>query len=439
MLRFIHLSDIHFSNRTAKFGFDPDRELRNRVLQDIVTMKGHLGLAAAILVTGDVAYAGQRAEYQDAAQWLDSICDAAGCDRQEVLVCPGNHDIDQRVIKDNPLIQDGHDAVRRPDKYYERERALEQRLAQKDARSLFYAPLAAYNDFAARYQCSFFADENNFVWQRDFQLNDDSTLRIRGLNSALLSGLFDREGAMYLGQRAFTLPKQDGVEYLTMSHHPPNWLLDKREAEVALDGDARLQLFGHEHGSRVTPGRDWIKLFAGAINPHQSEPNWRPGYNIIEVQVIGDGEHRMLHVDVHAREWQANPPQFRTIEDRDNGPVHSVKLKLRTLPDDWRSPWVRNSAPEKPILGDNGVKAGGILRKEVSVAIKQHHFRTIVYRFFRLTLSEKNQIVGTLRLIDEDDSRLVDVERFKLQLMRARERGQLDQLEAMITKLETGT
>jgi len=433
MLRFIHLSDIHFSNRVAKFGFDPDRELRNRVLEDIITMKGHLGPATAVLVTGDVAFAGQRAEYEDAAQWLDRVCDAAGCDREEVFVCPGNHDIDQGVIKENSLIQDGHDAVRRLENSYDRQRALEQRLGQKDARALFYAPLAAYNDFAARYESSFFADEDSFVWERDFQLNDGSTLRIRGLNSALLSGLADREGTMYLGPRAVTLPRQAGVEYLTMSHHPPNWLLDKRETEAALDGDARIQLFGHEHESRVTPGRDWIKLFAGAINPHRAEPNWRPGYNIIEIQVV-EGEHRVLHVEVHAREWQGGPPQFRSIEDRDNAKVHHVDLRLRRLPADWRSPWASDGPSQEPIH-DDGAKANGVPRKEADVATK-HHFRTIVYRFFRRTLSEKNEIVGALRLAEEDDSRLVDVERFKLQLMRARERGQLDALEAMIAKLE---
>ena len=164
MLRFVHLSDIHFSNRVAKFGFDPDKELRSRVLDDISLMKGRLGPAIGVLVSGDVAYAGKRAEYEDAAKWLDRVCDAAGCDREEVRVCPGNHDIDQAVITENPLIQDGQDAVRSKENPYERGRALDQRLGQKDARALFYAPLAAYNDFAARYESSFFADEESFVW-----------------------------------------------------------------------------------------------------------------------------------------------------------------------------------------------------------------------------------------------------------------------------------
>ena len=434
MLRFVHLSDIHFSNRVAKFGFDPDRELRNRVIEDIQVMRERLGHAAAVLVSGDVAYAGKRIEYEDAAKWLDRVCSAAGCEPEAVWICPGNHDIDQDVIKDNFLIQDGHDAVRRMENPYDRERALEQRLGQKDARALFYAPLAAYNDFAARYESSFFADEESFVWERDFPLNDGSTLRIRGLNSALLSGLADREGTMYLGPRALTLPRQAGVEYLIISHHPPNWLLDKREAEAALDGDSRIQLFGHEHESRVTPGRDWIKLFAGAVNPHRAEPNWRPGYNIIEMQVLY-AQQRTLQIDVHAREWQGSPPQFRAIEDRDNAPAHRVQLRLKELPDDWRSPYASDVTSEHPIHG--GGEAKEILGTETNVASQQHRFRTIVYRFFRRNLSEKNEIVGTLRLVDEDDSRLVDVERFKLQLVRARERGQLDALEAMITKLET--
>lgn len=437
MLRFIHLSDIHFSNHIAKYGFDPDEELRNRVIQDIALMRGRLGPANGVLVSGDIAYAGKRAEYEDAADWLDRVCDAAGCDREEVRVCPGNHDIDQAVIKENSLIQDGHDAVRGKETPYERSRALDQRLSQKEARALFYAPLAAYNDFAARYESSFFADEESFVWERDYPLNDGSTLRIRGLNSALLSGLADREGSMFLGPRAVTIPKQAGVEYLTMSHHPPNWLLDRRDTEIALDGDARIQLFGHEHESRVSPGRDWVKLYAGSINPHRAEPNWRPGYNIIEIQIV-DGEHRTLRVDVHAREWQGSPPQFRTIQDRDNAEVHRTEFRLSQLPDGWRSPHgvVTTTAATETV--DEGCEALCANWTETNVATRQHRFRTIVYRFFKRSLSEKNEIVGALRLVDEDDSRLVDVERFKLQLIRARERGQLDELEAMIAKLEGG-
>ena len=157
-LRFVHLSDIHFNNRIASFGFDPDRALRGILTQDIAEMREKWGRADAVLVTGDIAFSGKRAEYEDAAAWLDEVCDAAGCGKESVLMCPGNHDVDQEVIRSNPLIQDGHDAVRRGQTHFDRDTALTSRLVQPDARALFYSPISAYNDFAARYQSSFFAD-----------------------------------------------------------------------------------------------------------------------------------------------------------------------------------------------------------------------------------------------------------------------------------------
>ena len=68
-----------------------------------------------------------------------------------------------------------------------------------------------------------------------------------------------------------------------------------------------IGLFGHEHDQRVVPHRDYIKLFAGAVNPHRAEPNWRPGYNIIEISIETIGPKRKLLVHVHAREWQQSP------------------------------------------------------------------------------------------------------------------------------------
>jgi hypothetical protein len=81
-------------------------------------------------------------------------------------------------------------------------------------------------------------------------------------------------------------------------------------------------------------------------------------------------------------------------------------------------------------------KLEGDVNSESQRVDQPHRFRTIVYRFFRLSLSKKDEIVGHLRLAEESDSRLTDVERFKLSLARARERGQLDALEALIEKQE---
>ncbi|WP_233874698.1 metallophosphoesterase [Paraburkholderia adhaesiva] len=429
--RFVHLSDIHFNCRAASFGFDPDRELRELVRRDIAEMVGHLGSVDAVLVSGDIAYAGQRREFDDAAQWLDSVCEAAGCGTESVLMCPGNHDVDRAAIQRNPLIQDGHDAIRKGPSFYERDQALTQRLVQPDARALFYSPISEYNAFAARYQSSFFADDRTYVWEHDFELNDGSTLRIRGINTALLSGLADVERSLFLGSRALTLPRRDGVEYMVMAHHPPKWLADGDEADRAFEGVARIHVFGHEHNQRVQAGRDWIKLFAGSINPHRAEPNWRPGYNLIEVHVES-GPPRRLKIDVHAREWQGNPPQFRAVEDVGHKPVFSVDIVLPDLP----ATFARRSTTAEDQTEAAFATLEGDVNSETQPVDQPRRFRMIVYRFFRLSLSKKDEIVGHLRLAEESDSRLTDVERFKLSLARARERGQLDALEALIDQQE---
>lgn len=431
-LRFVHLSDIHFSYRQASFGFDPDSALREAVIADVADKRAELGPMDAILVSGDIAYAGKAAEYDDAAHWLDALTEAAGCDHSDVWLCPGNHDIDQAVIASNPMLQDSHDKIRSFDHFHERDRELTNRLVQPAARQLFYAPLAAYNDFAARYQSAFFADDLNFAWEHDFVLNDGSVLRLRSLNTALLSGLADVEKSLFLGARAWTFPQRSGVEYLTIAHHPPSWLGDVKEASAALEQHARIQLFGHEHDQRIQPGRDWIKLFAGSVNPHRSEPGWKPGYNIIEAYVE-NGDKRRLVVDVHAREWQPNPSQFRTLEDRGNKETHSVSIEIGDLPQKFVSQCADSQSEGSALAGAPESMTD---RPEATAQREEADFRTIVFRFFRLTLSKKNEIVGHLRLSEENDSRLPDVEHFKRALLRARDQGQLTAVREFIDNLE---
>jgi DNA repair exonuclease SbcCD nuclease subunit len=429
-LRIVHLSDIHFSHKQAKFGFDPDLALRQAVISDIAAMRVELGAIDAVLVSGDIAYAGKKSEYESAAGWLGAVTNAAGCDETSVWVCPGNHDIDQDVIKANPMIQDSHDKIRSFENFQEQDAEMTRRLVQPDARALFYAPLAEYNEFSARYQSSFFADERNFAWEHDFILNDGSTLRLRGLNTALMSGLADREKSLFLGARAWTFSQRSGVEYMTIAHHPPNWLSDVKQAQSALEAHARIQLFGHEHDQRIQPGRDWIKLFAGSINPHRAEIGWKPGYNIIEIYVE-NGETRRLAVDVHAREWQPNPPLFRALQDRGHDDVHHVRIDIGPLPADF-SPEPISSPAQTATLGAAEV----IPHDNPSGASQEINFRSVVFQFFRLSLSNKNEIVGHLDLARDGDNRLTDVERFKLALLRAQDEGKLEATFELIKKLE---
>ena len=62
--------------------------------------------------------------------------------------------------------------------------------------------------------------------------------------------------------------------------------------------------------------------------------------------------------------------------------------------------------------------------------------REIISSFFQLSLSQRNEILGSLNLIDENDSHLPDFERHRRSLTTARENGQLEEIGILIGKME---
>src|SRR5262245_5137561 len=93
----LHLSDIHFKHNEIGQPDDPNRALRNDMVQDVRKMRGQLGIAAdGVLISGDVAFAGKASEYEFAYKWLETeLCPSAGCQIENVFIVPGNHDVDR--------------------------------------------------------------------------------------------------------------------------------------------------------------------------------------------------------------------------------------------------------------------------------------------------------------------------------------------------------
>ena len=186
-------------------------------------------------------------------------------------------------------------------------------------------------------------------------------------------------------------------------------------------------MFGHEHQQRILLGRDYVRVFAGAVHPDRNELGWKPGYNIIELDVHKEGLVRTLVVKVHVREWQLDPPhQFRAHEDRDNNPVHEQKIPLSG----WK---VASPNTEMSMITSNGVvpaKRGG---NRIDKTKERMSHRELVHRFFRLSTSQKSAILGHLKLLDEPEELLLpDVERFRRALIRAANQDLLAQIEEAI-------
>lgn len=92
-----------------------------------------------------------------------------------------------------------------------------------------------------------------------------------------------------------------GIPNLTICHHPPDWLLDGDDVEDMLNARAMFQVFGHKHRQRIFVGKTNVRWSAGAVNPSRSERQFEPGYNIIELEVLGEGLERRIEVRTSSR------------------------------------------------------------------------------------------------------------------------------------------
>ena len=103
-ISFIHLSDIHF-RKTSGSSVDIDADLRNAILTDIkINAKSILKNVKGILVGGDIAFAGQKKEYDFAREFLKEMTEQLGIDEKNVYCVPGNHDVNQALIKKSDSI-----------------------------------------------------------------------------------------------------------------------------------------------------------------------------------------------------------------------------------------------------------------------------------------------------------------------------------------------
>nr|WP_320141855.1 metallophosphoesterase [uncultured Cohaesibacter sp.] len=416
----LHLSDIHFKNGEAGSSMDQDHHVRTVLLRDLRQQcKAIDATPDVVLVSGDIAFAGDADEYSFAQTWLEEVCAAAGCDTSAIMIIPGNHDVQQTVTK-KLLVQSIHNDIKATTDMKLLPGKLTQFLNEEDTRDWLYKSIENYNDFATQYFCDLLPPNRTTV-ERRFELNDGSILCITGLNSAFVSSQNDKEGTLYVDPSAQRITHEDGVTHLVMCHHPYNWLANGKQLEDHLNVVSKIQIFGHEHTTRVLLGRDWIRVAASAAHPDRREDGWEPGYNLLELSVATEGNSRSLHIKAHVRVWQNRPTQF--VSKMDGAADHFSQ----TIPlEAWHPPM----SPEQ----DQAAEAFPALDGTVAPAedASMTSLRTLSIQYFKLTFSKKLEIAGSLELFEEADSKLPDHERFRRVLLRARERDLLDELKAAI-------
>src|SRR4029077_12483563 len=90
----LHISDFHFR------GGDPyDRDVvLGALVNSVKWFREERGRQPdLIFATGDIAQAGQASEYAAATKFFNDLLAAAGIERRQLFVVPGNHDVDRNI------------------------------------------------------------------------------------------------------------------------------------------------------------------------------------------------------------------------------------------------------------------------------------------------------------------------------------------------------
>ncbi len=398
----VHLSDIHFTGSSGTSVHDLDAEVRNELLRDAATVTMNLGGATGVLVTGDIAFSGQRAEYERAGSWLLDFCRAIGCPTESVWVVPGNHDVD-RKIADSKVTKTLHESIRSK-QGHTLDKELREILTDDQSAKALLAPIAEYNAFAARFQCSVTAAKP--YWERDLVLPCGTIIRLRGLSSALVSNERDAKNNIVLGQAQVNVHRIDGVEYLTLCHHPPDWLQDQDTVVSHLESKVRMQLFGHKHSQRVQEINKTLRVTAGAMHPERSDGGWEPVYNVIEISRLDD---QRIGVRLFQRRWHKEDHHFLADQNRNtNQPYHDYVWQDCPRPAHKEPHAV---AALNLTAADSAMSTVGVAKttaKDADAMPPPNHERRLTFRFLTLPFRHQIAIANSLNVLTDEDRALSD-------------------------------
>ena len=311
-LTYIHVSDIHFGQERGSEVYVHD-DVKRCLIDDLEAVKGakSLGRIDGVIVTGDIAFSGKVNEYERAGKWLDELTMAIGCEKTQVMVVPGNHDINRDQI--SPCANLMLEQITKGGDY-----DLDRFLANEGDRELLFARLANYRDFAEAYGCRFESDGGVAI-NRKVEIAPERYLRFIGLNSALASCKDSEEGVLLLGRRQLVLPRTTGEELVVLCHHPLNCLKDGENATHYIRSRARVHMYGHVHmpSSRfeeAVEGGDLLTLSGGAVIPPNDEDGYRYTYNLISFD--WDTQTDGLKVTIEPRSWSNEATCFDADTDQ---------------------------------------------------------------------------------------------------------------------------
>ena len=85
-MQILHFSDLHFGNSNATFN-------RYQLASALTDWLNNNQTKTILVISGDVTFRGKREGYRDAKDFFQDIIQKCRIERDNIILCPGNHDI----------------------------------------------------------------------------------------------------------------------------------------------------------------------------------------------------------------------------------------------------------------------------------------------------------------------------------------------------------
>lgn len=433
-LTFLHLSDIHFDAESGEV-LDINRDLRNQLQRDVQNeLKPQVGTFNGVLVTGDIAYSGKTSEYERAKKWLYELCEMIGCGEHQVWVVPGNHDVERNKVNNSKPLRDTHQRLRAT-KISELDKEVISTLRDETYKSILFNPIDNYIKFASKYECNI-TPEKPFWESPVMELNDGSLLCFWGLTSTIVSDDKDNvnTGKLVLGCPQVQIPQDSSKTYVTLCHHPLDWLHDRDNVSPYLNSRARVALFGHKHNDWIVQqqveGNTTLFIVAGAVHPER-DCGWQPRYNALSFEIAGKEAARSLKAYVYSRVWDGKLTSFRADRSKEGKEYHEYTIPLES----WAPPQIQNDLDTEVVKMEVKSCQGAVMQTERGDFSKPSHTigsREFTYKFLSLPFHVIVSIGVNLELIQDEDERVSESDLVRRFCERAQTQGKLQELIGIV-------
>lgn len=391
-ISFIHLSDIHF-RKNSDNPADIDSDLREAIITDInLNARERLKNIRGVLVCGDIAFSGQKSEYDSALSFLKRVTDCLGINEFDVFCVPGNHDVNQNIPRSSDTVYEAQYKIDNEPTLDMADETFQRKITDLCCNDILYKPIEAYNVFASKFCCDISAEQP--IWENKFDLEHNMSLCLWGMNSCIISNAADNKDElqgrkMYIGQSQIPGPSKD-IIFMSLCHHPNTLWKFADELLPKFNKRADIQLFGHMHTQSQEINDNNIILYSGAVHPERGK-DWQPRYNWISIEIFKENNERKIKVQIFPRVLSKDRSRFETdkdLVDNSTGRVEHVLNIDQKRKKDLIDPIQMSENKEKTVTHENQTKI---------------NLKELVYKFLMLPYLTQTNILINLELVGEDN------------------------------------